>query len=213
MALAALGLGGGILGSLFGAKNAGDRAANEAGDATIKAAQLGIDEQRAQFEAFQELLAPFVQGGQNAFLNQQSLIGLGGEEAQQAAITQLQQSPQFQSLLEQGESSILQNASATGGLRGGNVQGALAQFSPELLGNTIQQQFQNLGGLSNIGQASAAGVGQAGLQTGTNVSNLIGQQGAAKAGTQLAKGANQANLFGDISGLLANFAGKAGGGF
>ncbi|WP_449405980.1 hypothetical protein [Massilia phosphatilytica] len=37
--------------------------------------------------------------------------------------------PRFQALQQQGNDAILANASATGGLRGGNVQGALGQFS------------------------------------------------------------------------------------
>ncbi len=56
-----------------------------------------------------------------------------GMEAQQGAISGLEGSPIFQALARQGEDAILQNASATGGLRGGNVQGALGQFRPAAL--------------------------------------------------------------------------------
>lgn len=110
----------------------------------------------------------------------------------------------------QGENAILQNASATGGLRGGNVQGALAQFRPQLLSSLIQRQFQNLGGLTSIGQNAAAGTGSAGLQTGTNISNLFQQQGAAEAGGALANGRAQANAFGAVGGGLGLFSGLGG---
>jgi len=138
-------------------------------------------------------------GGSTRFVG-----GEAGKAAQQQAITALQDSPQFQALQQQGENAILQNASATGGLRGGNVQGALAQFRPALLSSLIDQQYSRLGGLTSIGQNAAAGVGNAGMSTGTNVSNLLGQQGAARAGgilgqqSALTGGINQA--FGAIQG-------------
>lgn len=111
------------------------------------------------------------------------------QQEQAAAIAQLESSPYFQSVSRQGEDAILQNASATGGLRGGNVQAALSQFRPQLLQQLIDQQYTRLGGLTSVGQNAAAGVGNAGMSTGNNVAQLLGQQGAAQAGAAVA-GAN-----------------------
>jgi hypothetical protein len=94
-------------------------------------------------------------------------------------------------MTQQGENAILQQGAATGGLRGGNVQGALAQFRPQALSSLINQQYGRLGGITQMGQASAAGVGAAGMQTGQSVAGLLGQQGSAVAGGIL--GAGQAN--------------------
>ena len=199
-----LAIGAGLIGSAFKSSSA-KKASRNASDAQIKSTQMGIDEQRAQFEAIQQLLSPFVQAGTDALSSQQALIGLGGDEAQQAAISNLEQSPQFQSMLAQGENSILQNASATGGLRGGNTQGALAQFSPALLSDTIQNQFQNLSGITSLGQNAAAAVGNAGQQTGANISNLFQQQGNSRAGNALSVGEANQNLFGDIGGAIGKF--------
>lgn len=91
-------------------------------------------------------------------------------------------------MTQQGENAILQQGSATGGLRGGNTQGALAQFRPQMLSNLINQQYGRLGGITQMGQASAAGVGAAGMQSGAQIADLLGQQGAAVAGGQLALG-------------------------
>jgi hypothetical protein len=198
---------GGFIGSAIGGAIEGSEATGEASQVQQQAAQGGIDEQRRQFDAIQQLLNPYVkagqgglaglqpyaQAGQQAFGQQQALIGLQGSEAQQQAITALQSSPQFQALQQQGENAILQNASATGGLRGGNVQAALAQFRPALLSSLIDQQYTRLGGLANVGQvtqqnlaslgqASAARTGAAGQQTASNIGNLLTQQGAAQAG-------------------------------
>jgi hypothetical protein len=125
-------------------------AAEEASGAQREASQAAIAEQRRQQAEMERLLAPYMQAGQGALTAQQNLLGLGGPEAQQAAIAQLESSPQFQAMMQQGESAILQNASATGGLRGGNTQAALAQFRPQLLSQLIQQQMGQLGGLAGL---------------------------------------------------------------
>lgn len=198
-----------LVGGLFSSRQQG-KAAGRAADAQGAAAQAGIEEQRRQFDAIQRLLSPYVTAGTGALAGQQDLTGLNGNDAQQAAIEALKQSPQFTSLLQQGEGSILANASATGGLRGGNTQAALAQFSPQLLSQVIEQQYGRLGAMASMGQGAAAGVGNAGMQTGTNVANLLQQQGAARAGGFLAQGKAQAGYAGAITGALGQYAGLGG---
>lgn len=188
---------------------AGSKAASggkSAAGTQAASAQAGIEEQRRQFDLTQKLLGPYAQAGEGALSAQQALIGLAGPEAQAAAIRNIEMSPQFTSMVAQGENALLQNASATGGLRGGNTQAALAQFRPNLLSGLIQQQYQNLGGLTTTGANAAAGVGSAGMATGANVANLLQQQGAATAGGQLAAGQSYlpqaiASGFGVFSGL------------
>jgi hypothetical protein len=130
----------------------------------------------------------------------------GGMDAQQQAISQFEQSPMFQALARQGEEGILQNASATGGLRGGNVQGALGQFRPALLNQQIQQQIGTLQGLASLGQNAAAGVGNAGMQTGQNVGALLQDTGQARGygalGSSAALGQGVASLGGILGGAL-----------
>ncbi len=127
-----------------------------------------------------------------------------GAQAQQNAINAIEQGPMFQALAQQGENAILQNASATGGLRGGNTQGALAQFRPQLLNQQIQQQYQNLAGMTALGQQSAAGVGSGGIQTATNIGNAYTQAGQAQAGGYLASGQAINNAIGQIGGFAAS---------
>lgn len=169
----------GLMGGLF---------ANKAAKTQAGAAQAGIDEQRKQFDAMQALLQPYVQAGQGALGGMQNLAGLGTPEEQQAAIAALAGGPEMLAMTQQGENAMLQNASATGGLRGGNLQGALAQYRPQVLSQLINQQYNRLGGIAQMGQASAAGVGAAGMQTGSDIAQLLQAQGAAQAGGQLAAG-------------------------
>jgi hypothetical protein len=196
------------------------RSAGKAADAQTEAAERGIEEQRRQFEAVQEILRPYVQAGTTAIgglqpyaaagapalEQQQALIGLRGPAAQQAAIAAIEQGAGFQSQVRQGEEAILQAASATGGLRGGNVQAALGQFRPQMLEREIALQYGRLGGLTTLGagttqniaqlgQASAAGTGAAGLQTGARIAGLEGQIGSAQAGGELASGKALSGVF------------------
>lgn len=155
-------------------------------------------------------LATFAQQWQrqndpNADLSQ---FQTGGAQAQQQAIAGIESSPLFQSLMRQGEQGILQNASATGGLRGGNVQGALAQFRPAMLNQQIQQQLANFAGLASLGQSAAAGTGNAGVQTGANIGNLLQDTGQARAygalGSSNALGGAVASLGNILGGALGS---------
>lgn len=182
------------------------KAASTAADAQTEASQAGIDEQRRQFEAVQALLKPYIEAGTGALGAQQNLIGLGGAAKQQEAIAALEQSPQFQMLQQQGENALLQQASATGGLRGGNTQAALAQFRPQLLSQLIESQYGKLSGLTGIGQASAAGQAAAAQQQGSDIASLLGQQGAAQAGAALAAGQGRAQAWGNVGQAIGNVA-------
>ncbi|MDK6077941.1 hypothetical protein [Massilia varians] len=187
--------------------NKQSKAAKSAAQSQSEAAQAGIDESNARFEAVRQLLAPFVDAGTGALAGQQDLLGLKGADAQRNAIGAIQASPQFGALAQQGEEAILANSSATGGLRGGNTQGALAQFRPQLLAQLIDQQYARLGGLTSLGQNAAAGVGNAGMQTGVNVANLLGQQGAAQAGAALAAGKADAQMANGLASAFGNYMG------
>jgi hypothetical protein len=197
---------GDVVGGITGAKQAGE-AAERAGQTQAAAAQAGIEEQRRQFDKLVELMAPYTAVGVPAMTAQQALLGLQGAPAQEQAIAALESSPQMQALIQQGENALLQQASATGGLRGGNIQAALAQFRPEMLSKMIQQQYQNLGGLTQIGQASAAGQAAAGMQSASDVANLLANRGAALAGGQIAQGGVARQTFGDILGIAKTAAG------
>ena len=200
-----------LIGSSMQSSAAGQAAGIQSG-----AAEAGIAEQRRQFDALQSLLKPYTEAGLPALEQQQSFLGLRGPEAERAAIERISGGERFQELTRQGEEAILSKASATGGLRGGNVQAALAQFRPQVLNQLIEEQYGRLGGMTQLGQRSAAGVGAAGLETGTHIGTLLSQQGAALAGGELgqAKAYGQAlNMPAQFLGMQIGAGGKAGMGF
>lgn len=130
-------------------------------------------------------------------------------DPQQQAINEIEQGAAFKALAQQGENAILANASATGGLRGGNVQGALAQFRPALLNQFIEQQYNRLGNMAKIGQASAAGVGAAGQEAATNIGNALTAAGQAQAGSALAQGNAINQALGTVTGFITSDKGQA----
>lgn len=173
----------------------------------------------AQQDYVKSLFDPYSQGGSNAFQAQQNLLGLGGNDAQSAAISQINNSPYMQELMRQGENSLLQNSAATGGLRGGNIQGALSQFRPGMLNQLIQQQYANLGGLSSMGYNANSQLGQYGQQSTAmlgeaqqHVADNLGIYGQNVANNLGAYGQNMANQLGasgmagaeNIANLLTN---------
>lgn len=183
------------------------QASANASNAQIASDQKAIEEQRRQFEEIQKLLKPYSDAGAGSLAAQQNILGLNGAQAQQDAYNQIQNSPAMQSMIQQGENSLLQNASATGGLRGGNLQGALSQFRPQLLNQLVNQQYQNLGGITSLGQNAAAQTGNAGMSSANNISSLLQNSGSAQAANFINQGNAAANNWNTLGQTASNLAG------
>ena len=199
---------GGVVASSSASKAA--KAQVQAADRSAEAQFAAIEEQKAARDELRRLLEPYAAAGTPALQQQMAALGLRGPTEQEAYVQQQEQSPIFQALARQGEEAILQRASATGGLRGGNVQGALAQFRPALLNQFLEQQYQRLGGMTTLGQQSSAGVGAAGTQAAGQIGQAYGnigqaytQAGQAQAGGALAQGNAWNQAFGNIGGFAA----------
>lgn len=176
MASLAVGLGSSLLSGIFGSKGA-----KKAAQAQAQAFQQAIGEQRRQFDTSRADNMPFMQGGYQGLDGFLDLVGLNGVDVQGAAIERLKGSPGFTSRYDTGVDTILQNASATGGLRGGNTQGSLAQFGSSLLDDVIRQQLGNFSGLIQTGSGTAMNLGQLGQQNANAISELLSSQGKANA--------------------------------
>jgi hypothetical protein len=169
-----------------------------------------LAQQQSQFNQTQANFQPYLSAGGPALESISALLGLGGAEAQQAAIQQLQGSPGFTSLYDTGRDTILQSAAATGGLRGGNTQNSLAQFGSGLLSSVIQNQLQNLGGLAGMGAGAAGQIGQFGAQNSAATSNLLTQQGNAQASGILGRGAITNNTLNGLGSMFLPGGGLSG---
>jgi len=146
-------------------------------------------------------LMPWLTAGQSSLGALTALLGLGSPGSQQSAIDNLKNGPLFQSLYRQGNEAILGNASATGGLRGGNTEGALYNLGSDTLNQVIQNQIGNLTGLSDSGLRTGGLLGQFGADTGNSIAQLLASQGTARASGQLGSASGIAGALSSIGGL------------
>ena len=172
----------------------------------------------AGFGRAEQGFQPYMQGGQAAQAQLEALSGVRGQEAFNQAY---QESPYMAFLREQGMRANLAGASATGGLGGGNVQKELARFGQGLASQGLQQQIQNLQGLTGQGLQAASGAGQyasGGAGQLANLSQLQGTQslgamqnvGQGLAGLGQVAGTQGAGIMQNVGNQLANL-GLAGG--
>ncbi len=157
--------------------------------------QKGVD---AQLQAQREQL-DYLKSVQEPVLNfrNQALPQLYGfydptnPQGQQQFIDQAEASPFYQRQQEVGEQAILRNQAATGGLRTGGTQEALAGFNTDLLNRTVNQNLQGLGAFA-----------QTPIET-SQISNVLGQMGQTQAqGYQAQAQANQNSLGGLLGGVF-----------
>lgn len=202
------GIGAGIYGATGGfgedqaaAVGQGSEVQVDAGRSALDDAKRARGEARLASQQAQAGLDPYAQAGTNSLQMQQALAGSLGPEAQQQAYAALQNGPAYAQMMDAASTGILQNASATGGLRGGNTQAALGQLGPEILQQLIQQQYGQLAGLSQQGMSAAGqqgqfgmGGAQLGLQGSQMTGGLMQDIGAYQAGGIL--GQTQARLAG-----------------
>lgn len=131
-----------------------------------------------------QALQGYAQPGMAAQGLQADYAGANGLQAQQAAYNNFQSSPGQQFLLEQAERALLRNASAMGGLGGGNVKQELQRQAMGLAQQDFQNQFNNLGAVGDRGMQAAQ------LQTGLrdsagNYASQAGAQGASLQNTAM----------------------------
>ena len=166
------------------------KSAEDAARAATDAASIAAGSQREALDYLKEREAIPQQFREGALTQLGGLFGLeGGEGSQQMLIDQAMNSPLYNQLMgnqQFGEDAILRNASATGGLRSGNVQANLADYNTRLandaLLNSYNQQLSGIQGLANLPSnanqiaGSIAGIGQTQAQGMTAGANAI-QQG------------------------------------
>lgn len=182
-------IGGGLLAS---------SGASKAANAQQQSDAAAIGEQHREFDQIQSNFAPYLKAGTGAIGGLGDLLGLNGNDKLGAAIGTLQNSPLYQSLYRNGLEANLQNASATGGLRGGNEARSLADFGQDTLASVIQNQITNLGGLAGLGENATNATSAFGANSADNISKLLQATGNAQANAATTQGAIWSNVFGNM---------------
>ncbi len=119
-------------------------------------------------------LDPYSKTGQAASSERSALLGLGGVEAQQAAMGRFTESAGQKYLRESQERALLRSGSKIGSLGGGNIQTALQQQAFDIAQTDYGRHLARLGGVSTEGlqagqSAISAGYGPGYIQTGQDV--------------------------------------------
>jgi len=165
--------------------------AEEAASGSTDAA---VATQRGELDRLNEMMKPYIDAGRAGLSGLQNLIGLGGQDAQKSAIGEIEGGAEFGALTRSGENAILQNASATGGLRGGNVQRSLSGYREELLSSLINRQVGRYENLSAQGLNASTTSGQIGAGIASRTSELQTQGGSLIAQLRAQRGVNLGTL-------------------
>ena len=181
-----------LMGGAGGSRDALNNGATGAYNAQMGAATARDANYNDAFKGIQGYYDPYMKAGTGALSSQQDLMGLNGKAAQDAAFTGLQNG-QYTELAKQGENSLLQNAAATGGVRGGNTAAALAQFRPAMMQNIIDKQTANLAGMSNQGLNASNSLAGYRSDLGNQLAGVNADRGNFGATYKTALGNNNSN--------------------
>lgn len=164
-------------------------------------------------------LNPYMQPGTKANDLQAALSGAMGPEAQKQAFANYSASPGVEFAQKEAERALLRNASATGGLGGGNVLRDLTQLAAGTFMQDFGNQYSRLSEISNRGYGAATtGAGlqgqQAGVQAGLGqfAAGLPFNAAQINAGMQFQAGRDMANAVSGTSSALADLINKQGAG-
>jgi hypothetical protein len=188
-----------------------------AAGATQSASNASIAEQNNALNQQATLSAPYRALGESALPQYQALLGIGPNANSATTLAALQATPGYQFAQQQGETGILNAASAQGGVSG-NTLAALEQYNTGLASGTYQNAIGNIQGAVGLGQAAAAGqASNIGTAAG-NISNTLVNQGNTNAGIYANEGAalskiagNTANQFTTLNALNSQTNPGAGG--
>lgn len=186
----------------------GDAFGIQAGqDAAKKADALGqqtLGMQQDWLQYIKDINSPYTEAGASTLGMQMDMLGGLSTGPDYAAAAQ---SPMYQQMMQKGAEGITQQAAATGGLRGGNIQNALAENSQNALLNTAQRDYANqmdyfntLGSISGAGMNATQNVASYGGDTMGGISSTMG--GLASGGLNAA--ATQTNQQTGIIGMIGS---------
>jgi hypothetical protein len=198
-------------------------ATNTAAASQTEAANTAAASQTEALNYLREIERVPQQFRQEALMKLGGLSGLeGGEGSQAELIARAEKSPLYAAIMggrKAGESAILRNASATGGLRSGNVQGDMYDFNTNLKTQALLESYnQQLTGLQGLAQlpSNANNIASTMSGVGTTLAGGISGAGTATANGIIAGGQiqqqniqNQGDIWGKaLSSAITGYANK-----
>ena len=202
----------GLVKDVTGVEGAQD-AINKAAKIQERGAARAEEGINRRFDVTQENLRPFHEAGVGALGQQQALLGLSGQDAQNEAFAAFNESPGQKFMRDRAQKNLLRNSSAIGGLGGGNVRSALVEQGAGFAQQDFNNQFGRLGKIAGQGQSAVTNIGQFGAQAAQQAgqAGIAGSQARASGilGGQQAESQFRSDLIGLGGQALGAFAGGA----
>lgn len=206
-----------VIGAITGS-NKQAKAAGKAADQQLEATKYASDIQKEMFNETRKDQQPYMQAGSDALKQLMGGMGQNGQFMQTYKGQDIYDDPSYTFRLQQGQDSIQSGAAAQGGLLSGATQKALAGYGQDMASQEFSNaysrfnadqsnQYNRLSNLVGMGQGAAAGVGNAGMQTGQAMANNAMSGANAQAAGTIAKGNSTANNFQSMLGLGSMAAG------
>jgi hypothetical protein len=164
-------------------------AASDAAKAQRDATNASIAEQRAGLDYAKQVQDPYLKAGQSAIVPFRASLGIGSPDEVASAYKMFSESPDYQWALNQGIDATLARANATGlGTRGGGALKALTQYGQGMATQNLSNWRQAVGTLMDVGNSTAARLGNQATQTAGNIGDTM-TTGAARASAYNMQGA------------------------
>ena len=206
-----------VIGAITGS-NKQAKAASKASDQQFEATKYASDQQKQMFDDARKDQQPYMQAGSDALKQLMGGMGQNGQFMQTYTGQDIYDDPSYKFRLQQGQDSIQSGAAVQGGLLSGATQKALAGYGQDMASQEFSNaynrfnadqsnQYNRLSNLVGMGQGAAAGVGNAGMQTGQAMANNAMSGANAQAAGTIAKGNSTANNFQSMLGLGSMAAG------
>lgn len=206
-----------VIGSITGS-NKQAKAAGKAADQQLEATKYASDIQKQMFDDTRKDQQPYMQAGSDALKQLMGGMGPNGQFMQTYTGQDIYDDPSYTFRLQQGQDSIQSGAAAQGGLLSGATQKALAGYGQDMASQEFSNaysrfnadqsnQYNRLSNLVGMGQSAAAGVGNAGMQTGQAMANNAMSGANAQAAGTIAKGNTTSSNFQNLLGIGSMAAG------
>ncbi|ENU45344.1 DNA transfer protein p32 [Acinetobacter nosocomialis] len=207
----------GVIGAITGS-NKQAKAAQQAANQQYEATKYATDQQKQMFDEVRKDQQPYMQAGYDALKQLMGGMGQNGQFMQAYNGQDIYNDPSYKFRLNQGLNAVQGGAAAQGGLLSGATQKALNDYAQNFASQEYQNaynrynadqtnQYNRLSNLVGLGQSAAAGVGNAGMQTGQAIANNTMAGANAQAAGTIAAGNKTANNFNNLLGIGTAVAG------
>lgn len=186
-------IGGGLslLGGIFGGKGA-----KKAAKAQVAAADKGIAEQQRQYDQTRADFAPWREAGGQAIGSLSAMLQPGYDHTT---------SPGYQFRFGEGQRAVESSGASKGMLMSGGTLKDLTRFGQGIAADDFNDQFNRTASVAAGGQQVNTTLGQLGANASTNIANLYGQQGQARASGYAGQNAAFQGTLGNLAYLFGGF--------